>query len=255
MTSKHKLCDRLKKVGYSVNFMTPHNNSLFAGELLHNTADAEELFSTSLIQHFLVNYYGHLNKFLEHPEKFFNDKGIKNNVVFCDATPLYPLIYDPNIESEVQNSNNKVGDLFKQTLQIMKEKNVLVMQLSADRHESAYRLGNHKYFYTEDWSDNQEKQIEYDPTTIHIKNKPVEPLSTSQYDGKFHYFNGKYLKDEFEIVDFVYHKFNQLASTVYGNNGIEVRPLETTDTQQACCLLLENHLKIKFTLPFSKMSL
>ena len=166
-------------------------------------------------------------------------------------SPIYPLIYDPNIESEVKNPNNKVGSLFHHALQVMKEKKVLVMQLSADRHESAYRLGNHKHFYTEDWTDYKTQQIEFDPTNIHAKNRMVEPLSSSQYNGKFHYFNGKYMKNEFEIVDYSYNKFPELAETFYKPNNIEYRPLDTTDTQQACCLLLENELGIKFKLPFT----
>jgi len=90
MTSKHKLCDRLKKVGYTVHLMSPHNNSLFANELLHNPVDASTLFSTSLIHHFLIHYYGELNKLLDSPEKYYSNvtggNKFKNNVVVCDVS-------------------------------------------------------------------------------------------------------------------------------------------------------------------------
>jgi len=83
-----------------------------------------------------------------------------------------------------------------------------------------------------------------------LHKKIAEPLSRSQYESKFQYFNGQYFPDEFTIVDYTYEKFAQLGKSIYEPRGIDFRHLDTTDTQQACCILLEKELGITFKLPF-----
>ncbi|KAL9646728.1 hypothetical protein ABK040_001150 [Willaertia magna] len=253
MTSKHKLCDRLNRIGYTTVQLTPHNEHFFIKELLHTPLIANEFFLSSIVFSELKYFLNQFNQFLLQPIQYLNEnpsvvKGnlnkLKENVIVIDSTPLTPFIYETLTEKEILNKeNNEMKNLFENCLNIIKDKNIKILQCHADIYESSYRLGCHHFKYTEDYKHEELQEP-------HLKRN--ESLSNDQYRSKFFYYGGRFMEKELEIVNYCNETYRQLWKRIKENKNYEsiiIKDLDTTDIQQACCLLLEKELNITFKLP------
>ncbi len=140
----------------------------------------------------------------------------KGNHVFIDGSPLTPILYLSPHSQHVR----MLKDRMKQLSQQYKIRSFVC---ESDFYEAQFRLGCDKYELVE----RDEKMIE------------------EEYIGRFRsHFDGEIvLSKEDEIVNFVHHKYRELQ-----NEGWFEQLIHTSDTQQACCKLLEI-LDLRFKLP------
>jgi hypothetical protein len=211
LSSKSKVLARLNKMGYTTKSF-PH--------ILDYTQDEMQKISE------IHDLSDAIPGYIQSIEQFVNDLSVahrtggtmkhKNNHIFIDASPL--SVY-PYVNEEAQS--RLLEHIKESAYQLKHNYDTRMYYCEADVYESRFRLGGHKWTYEQHNTDGQYDQIYRSIFNGHLA------LSTEE-----------------EIVDFLYQKYARLVA----DNWFDAT-LITTDTQQATCALLEQHLDIQFKLP------